>query len=159
MCHWFQGKWWSELMQAGTCSLVCLGRTSVAASCYKHCNPPSLSWELGNYFNNGRQIHFWDHISTAFFNRGHFCWLGSCWQDRWVKIIYNRFIVITITSFTNIGRVIANGPTKAISEHQKVLEEFARAAPDTRIRRRSTLGLTRPNQPSRCFRVTVFLLV
>ncbi len=40
-----------------------------------------------------------------------------------------------------------------------VLEEFARAAPDTRICCRSTLVSTRPDRPSRCFRVTVFLLV
>jgi hypothetical protein len=30
-----------------------------------------------------------------------------------------QFFVITITSFTNIGCVIANNLTKAVSEHQK----------------------------------------
>jgi hypothetical protein len=42
---------------------------------------------------------------------------------------------------------------------QKLLEEFVWAALDTRICCLSTLVLTRPNRPSRCFRVTVFLLV
>ena len=40
-----------------------------------------------------------------------------------------------------------------------VLEEFTRAAPDTRIRRYFTLVLTRPQRPGWCFGVTVLFLV